>query len=253
MSESGQPADRDELESLKEGGWRELAELDAALAEGRIDEQGWHDRAADLIRDSYLSATTPWGQSGHCGPEDRWTKAREMVVEPLTRNGTFLDGGCANGYLMESVQRWAGRRGLRIEPYGVDIVPELVALAKRRLPKWADRIWTGNLLTWEPPLRLDTVRVSLEYVPRPRRPELVERMLTEVLTPGGLLLIGPYTEEPEPRVVEQVREWGFFVRRSIEVAHPDPRVVRRMLVLAAPAAPPASVTSLEERRRRRAR
>jgi hypothetical protein len=31
-----------------------------------------------------------------------------------------------------------------VEPYGVDISPALAELARRRLPRWADRIWTGQ-------------------------------------------------------------------------------------------------------------
>ena len=124
MSESGGPG-REELAGVKEWSWRAIAELDAALAAGRIDERGWQDGVSELVRDAYLKADTPWGQSGHRGPEERWTKAREVVVAPIERDGAFLDGGCANGYLMECVQRWAGKRGLRVEPYGVDVVPEL--------------------------------------------------------------------------------------------------------------------------------
>jgi hypothetical protein len=250
MSEPGDP-EREELAAVKENAWREIAELDAALAAGRIDEQGWQDGASELVRDAYLKSDTPWGLSGHRGPEDRWTKAREIVVDPLERDGTFLDGGCANGYLMESVQRWAGRRGLRIEPYGVDIVPELAELARQRLPRWADRIWTADLLSWEPPRRFDTVRVGLEYVPPTRREQLVGRMLADVVAPGGQLLIGPYTEETDSyETVEAAREWGHTVSRMLEVAHPDLRVVRRLLVLTVPPAA-ATITNLQERRRRR--
>jgi hypothetical protein len=37
---------------------------------------------------------------------------------------------------MESVVEWADHR---IEPYGLDIAPRLVELARERLPHWADR------------------------------------------------------------------------------------------------------------------
>ena len=69
-------------------------------------------------------------------------------------------------------RRWAGA-----EPSGLDISPELAEFARRRLPHWADRIWVGNALEWEPPRRFDVVRTGLDYVPpRPRR-ELVEHLL----------------------------------------------------------------------------
>jgi hypothetical protein len=52
---------------------------------------------------------------------------------------------------MELVAAWCAERGLAIEPYGVDISPALAELARRRLPRWADRIWTGNAVDWQPP------------------------------------------------------------------------------------------------------
>ena len=61
---------------------------------------------------------------------------------------------------MESMAAWAG-----VEPYGLEISPELAELARRRLPQWADRIWVGNAPTWTPPRRFDVVRTGLDYVP----------------------------------------------------------------------------------------
>ncbi len=39
------------------------------------------------------------------------------------KDGTFLDLGCANGLLMESVQEWAGERGMRSNRMGSTSVP----------------------------------------------------------------------------------------------------------------------------------
>jgi hypothetical protein len=52
-----------------------------------------------------------------------------MIVDGIDSDGTFLDLGCANGPLMESVVEWAAERGHRIEPYGVDLAPGLAQLA----------------------------------------------------------------------------------------------------------------------------
>lgn len=178
-------------------------------------------------------------------------KAGEILVDALEGDGTFLDGACADGSLMEDVQRRAGRRGLRIEPYGVELVPGVAELARRRLPRWADRIWTGDLLSWTPPRRFDTVRIGLGHAAPALGERLVARVLEHVVAPGGRLLVGPYAEDAESYgTVEQVRDWGFPVGRILEVPHPDPGTVRRLLVLPAPA-PRATVTSLDERRGRR--
>jgi hypothetical protein len=226
------------VEALKEGGWREVAAIDAKLAAGEIDEAGWHQAMAELLRPAYLTAPTPWEQSGKGGDQASWAAARRFIVQALQRDGTFLDCGCANGYLMECVQRWAAEEGLRIEPYGLDIVGEFVDLARARLPHWATRIWQGNVLHWTPPMRFDVVRVGLEYVPAHRRLQLVGHLLDAVVAEGGRLLIGPYTEEAQPRTIERdLAAWGYPASGRLEVAHRDPRVVRRLVwVDASPAA-----------------
>jgi hypothetical protein len=222
------------VEASKERSWREVARIDAALAAGEIDEQGWHQAMAAMVRPRYLAAATPWEQSGYSRPEGEaaWVAARRFVVDALDRDGTFLDCGCANGYLMECVRRWAAAKGLDVEPYGVEVVPELVDLARRRLPAWADRIWAGNIATWTPPRRFEVVRTGLDYVPDRRRRELVERLLTEFLVPGGRLVVGPFTEEVErPATQAALAAWGRPVAGRSEAPHPDPRVVRRVLWL----------------------
>jgi SAM-dependent methyltransferase len=215
----------DEIESLKEGGWREVAAINAALERGEIDEAGWHRAMSDLVVPAYLSTGDPRRQSGHGGDETRWEQARRHIVDAIDRDGTFLDVGCANGYLMESVVRWSP---FRLEPYGLEISPELAELARRRLPRWADRIFVGNALTWEAPRRFDFVRTGLDYVPRPRRPELVEHLLGFC----GRLIVGSYNEEVEEAALErEVESWGFRIAGRSEVRHSDPRIARRVFWL----------------------
>lgn len=95
----------------------------------------------------------------------RWERGRRPIAEGINRNGTFLDVGCANGLLMESIVGWAAAAGHHVEPYGLDYSPNLAALARRRLPHWADRIFVGNGADWTPPQRFDFVRTELVYVP----------------------------------------------------------------------------------------
>jgi len=210
-----------------DNGWREIAAIDGALADGAIDQQGWHEATANLLRDPYLNARTPWEQSGKGGTAEDWVKARQFVVEAIDRDGTFLDVGCANGYLMECVSIWTTEKGLDVEPHGVDIVSEFVALARKRLPQWAKRIHHGNALTWNPPQRYDFVRTGLEYVPANRREDFVKRLLNEV---GDRLIIGPYTVDVGDEQIEHdLKTWGFTLSGRVEVPHQDSRGVRKLL------------------------
>jgi SAM-dependent methyltransferase len=219
------------IERLKERAWQEVAEIDQALAEGRIDEAGWHAAMAALIKPAYLAADNPYAQAGHGGDAATWEASRGFIAEALHRSGTFLDVGCASGILMESVQRWGAARNLVIEPFGLDIVPEFVALARQRLPQWAGRIEVGNIRTWQPQGdRFDYVLIRPEYAPASRRADMVRHILNHVLKPGGRLIVFVGTEEVGSNSVEaSITAQGLPVHGRVEIPHPrDSRVVRRL-------------------------
>jgi 2-polyprenyl-3-methyl-5-hydroxy-6-metoxy-1,4-benzoquinol methylase len=159
----------------------------------------WFDNTRRVLEDAYISHEEPWRQSGMSGPEDRWTALRRPVADCIDRPGTLLDIGCANGYFLECCVRWAAERGIAVEPYGLDISEKLVALARRRLPHWADRFFVGNAYAWQPPRRFDFVRTELVYVPAEHEAEYVRRLLAESLAPGGKLIVPNYAEDhPDP-------------------------------------------------------
>jgi SAM-dependent methyltransferase len=209
----------EKLEAAKERGWRAVAEIEAAYERGELDEAGWHEAMANLVVPAYLAAGTAAGGSGSSRDEAGWEYARSLLAEAAEAGQTFLDIGCANGHLLESMAAWAG-----VEPYGLEISPELAELARRRLPQWADRIWIGNAAEWEPPRRFDVIRTGLDYVPRPHRRDLVERLLGF----GGRLVIGVHNEERERRSLEEeVAGWGYAVAGRTERDHPHPRLAYR--------------------------
>lgn len=219
------------LEQLKERGWREVAAINQALAEGRIDEEGWHSAMAALIIPHYLAAESPYAQAGHGGDAATWEATRGFIAEALDRSGSFLDAGCANGILMESVFRWGAAKGLTIEPHGVDIVPEFVERARQRLPQWAGRIHVGNIRHWRPPgERFDFVLIRPEYAPQQKRAAMAHHVLENVLKPDGRLLVLAGTEEIGlKRAEREVTSDGIVVGGRVELPHnKDSRLVRRL-------------------------
>jgi SAM-dependent methyltransferase len=146
---------------------------------------------------------------------------RRPIISAIDRDGAFLDVGCANGLLMESLAAWAGKEGYGIEPYGLELIELLAALARRRLPHWSERIIIGNAVEWRAPFPFDFVRTELEYAPPHRRREMVERLLGECLSPGGRLILCSYgssrrpTPQAEP-VGEILRDWGYAVAGESE-------------------------------------
>jgi SAM-dependent methyltransferase len=170
--------------------WRhEVSELAEARSRGEIDDDRWFASMTAIFEAAYLAGDDPRAQSGFSGDEARWEAARRPIAEAIDKDGTFLDIGCASGYLLESIVRWAPDR---IEPFGLELTPALAELARRRLPEWADRIFVGNALTWRPPRRFDYVRTELVYVPAERRRALVGHLLDAVVAPGGRLILCGY-------------------------------------------------------------
>ncbi|CAA9376774.1 bifunctional 2-polyprenyl-6-hydroxyphenol methylase/3-demethylubiquinol 3-O-methyltransferase UbiG [uncultured Nocardioides sp.] len=221
----------DDVRTAKERGWRELDAIDAALARGDIDREGWHARALALIEEPYLAATTPQGGSGHSGDAARWEQARRLVLDAVTGPGTFLDVGCANGLLMESVAAWSGGG---LEPYGVEISARLADLARWRLPRWADRIWTANADGFDPGRRFTYVRTGLDYVPAPRAPAYVAGLL-RLLEPGGRLVVGTFNEERgKDRLAAAVAGWGLEVSGRSSREHRRPELAYKAFWVDAP-------------------
>ena len=166
----------------------------------------WTRDTVRLLEEHYLRAPAPEGQSGKHGDAADWELARRLVVRPVHHDGTFLDLGCANGLLMESVHRWAAEDGRAIEPYGLDASERIVSLARSRLPHWSGHLFVGDALTWRPPRRFDFVHTMVDLVPGRRRADWLGRVLREFVAPGGRLIVRDYAG-----IGERLRGWGLPV------------------------------------------
>jgi hypothetical protein len=198
----------------------EIAQADEDLDAGRITEHAWYDRVEEALIDAYLATDDPRGQSGKFGDDETdWRWARELVLDVFPERATFLDVGCANGYLMESVARWGVERGLEVEPYGLDISWRIAALAKHRLPQWRDRIFVGNAIGWDPPMRFDVVQIGVDEVPPRRRRELVDRVLSRFVARDGKLVFRA-GRAADRDVVHLLRDIGIEPDGVIEAVHP---------------------------------
>jgi SAM-dependent methyltransferase len=137
-----------------------------------------------------------------------------MVCDAIESDGTFLDIGCANGLLMESVVAWCAEKGVAVEPYGIDVSEPLVQRARERLPRWADRIWVGDALDWAHPegLRFDVVHVLLDAVRDARWRDLIDHLLSRVVAPGGRLLVSQYDQvDPDQHAAAVLTRLGHRV------------------------------------------
>jgi SAM-dependent methyltransferase len=190
------------------------------------EERYFFEQEQALHEGKYLAGTNARQQSGFGRDERDWERYRRVVTAPIDRHGTFLDVGCANGLLMESVVRWAAEDGYSIEPNGVDISSKLAEIARTRLPRWKDRIFVGNALFWTAPFRFDFVRTEMVYVPSHLRRRYAERLLAEVVAPGGCLIACSYgSSRPQgaraESLVDEFRGWGLSVTGVYDVVSPE--------------------------------
>jgi len=190
---SEMPLQSDKREQAKIHAQTIIAAAADDLARGVVDELGWSRRVADALTAAYLLEDDPRWQSGFDGDARLWREARELILAPVNRDGTFIDIGCATGYLMECLHVWAQERQRSLVMYGLELSPALVAAARHRARTLANRIFEGNVLDWIPPHRFTFVHTGLEYVPSQRQAWLVRRLLDEFLEPGGRLIAGPVT------------------------------------------------------------
>ena len=168
----------------------------------------------------------PYQQSGRSSGAARWEETRRPLTRALERDGDYLDVGCANGLLLETTMAWCAERGVTIRPHGVDYIPELVDLARVRLPAHAGSLHVANAWAWAPPRTYDYVRTNLEYVPRADGETFVRRQL-EWIASGGRLIVCHYRNRDEPvlDVAAHLEAWGLevagFLHEPIEAAWTD--------------------------------
>jgi SAM-dependent methyltransferase len=196
---------RDPYAPLKERAWREVAEIDQQLEGGEISEEQWFDAMAEMVTEPYLAADTPWAGSGKSGTSADWEYSRSHIAHAIDRAGSFLDVGCANGYMLECLPRWTSHD---LELNGLDISPALIARARQRLPSIADHLAVGNALRWQSGRRFDYVRTNLDYVPANRKRRLFENLLAQ----ADRLIVGVFNEQLDERPTEtMIRAWGHAI------------------------------------------
>ncbi|MDQ0114042.1 class I SAM-dependent methyltransferase [Paenibacillus harenae] len=203
------------------------------LAEGKITEEDWFEINNKYFTEHYLASDNPRSQSGHGGNEQGYFHSHQMLIDVIHKSGTFIDVGCANGYLLESLHRWITNLGYyKLVCYGLDISQGLIELAKKRLPEWSNHFYTGNAVNWAPKEKFDFVCVKeLDYAVPGKQQLFLKHLFEHFVKPNGRLILGPYSEETStPTMYELVTSWGYkptgYIERS-NYKHHD--ISRRLL------------------------
>jgi SAM-dependent methyltransferase len=179
----------------------------------------------EALQAGYLAESDPLRQSGFSGGRERWRAERAPILEALTDDGDFLDVGCANGYLLESLLAWSCARGVRLTPYGVDCSAGLVALAQQRLPAFRAHFFVANAWDWRPSRRFRYVFALWDCVPPEYFAAFVSHLLDHVTAPRGRLILGAYgsraRNERPARVEALLSAAGHAVQGGVSAGEPE--------------------------------
>jgi hypothetical protein len=204
-----------------------------------MDQRAWNERTRRLLEESYLEAGTGPGGSGCGRDEDGWEQRRRPLVEAFHRSGTWLDVGCANGYLLETLPTWVSRRNVTLEPHGLELIPSVADLARARLPHFAAHIHTGDVTEWEPTRRWTFVTALTDAVPPAGLATLVRRLLDRFAEPAGRVIVSSYgsstLRQPAEDVAERLSEEGFDVAGAAQARSADGIIVTQTVWIDAPA------------------
>ena len=157
-----------------------------------MSRQAWFDDLRGRIRAYYLAEPdNPYRMSGRSTGAERWELKRRCIADAIDRPGDFMDVGCANGLLLESLQGWTPHE---LIPHGIDFVEELIEYARRRHPGFEGNFAVANVWDWEPGSEYDYVRTNVEYLPEADWPEYIDR----VARPARRLILCHYADRGEP-------------------------------------------------------
>lgn len=152
----------------------------------------WLDNLKKDLEESYLRYPEPWKQAGFMLDENAWKECRKPIADCVDKSGTFLDVGCSNGYLLESLMKWTAERGIKIVPWGIDLSEKLIAVAKERLAAYGANLVVGSATKWVSPVKFDFVRTELGYVLDESQEQFIQKIFSNFLNPEGKLIVTEY-------------------------------------------------------------
>lgn len=166
------------------------------MTETTSELQEWFDSRRQESAESALApGNTEFQHAGWTGAPEHYRSGRELILDGIAGNGDLIDIGCANGLLLASLIEWGTERGIEINPHGIDFVPELVELARKRFPNHAGQFSVANAWEWSPGRRYRWVHTELGYVPTNQQATYLQRLLDEVVEPGGRLIVSSYGDQ----------------------------------------------------------
>jgi len=159
----------------------------------------------------------------HSSSFELWCHSRRFIASAINKDGTILDIGCANGFLLRSFQEWSGHV---LTPFGVDLNESFIEQAKLLFPQHKDHFAQFDILEL-PDSDSFTLPRSYDFVywavwdnwtfNRPLEIRVI-RSLAQMVKAGGRLILGLYHEDRSRgfAVLAELERLGFSFSEVVE-------------------------------------
>jgi len=194
-------------------------------------EFNYSNKFNNLISDKNKVREVLEGSFFHSDDFRKWENARSFIAKAIHKDGTILDIGCANGFLLMCLQEWSG---YKLNPYGIDISKRNIGMVRdlfHRIPNHFASFSVTNIafpflgrLIWKHSLKLPQ---KFDFIywnvwdnwtfEKPNQVAPVSSLLN-MLNVGGRLILGFYDEKRENNLsrIETLKTKGYGLNRILE-------------------------------------
>lgn len=166
-------------------------------------------RLRDLLVEGGYVTTEPWDKEVAW---QTWERSRRFIAGAINKDGSILDYGSANGFLLRCLQEWSPHK---IKVYGIDTDKVAIKRARKLFPSEESHFITLEEIRDNPqfPRSFDFVfwNVWDNYNFEEEGQEELLKSLLGAINKGGRLILGFYRENKDDskKVIERIEQLGY--------------------------------------------